>query len=273
LRPARQDIAAPPFPPGTDWVGGDAPRLERLVNEGPLLVHFFDFAQLNSLRALDYVLEWQRRYGELGLGVLGVHAPRLAITRPADAVAAALPRLGIEWPVAIDPEFAIWRDYGCKGWPSLFLWGKGGALRWYHLGEGEYQTTEGEVREALGDPPNGGWPEPLDPLRPGDARNAGVVPPTAEIFPGGSIETPWTADANAGPIELSYEAAGVHAAIDGDGELSVSVDGQASRQLAIDHPGLYELAAGDLHGRHDLRIEATGDLRIHSIQFAPGPPQ
>ena len=131
------------------------------MNDGPLLVHFFDFAQLNSVRALDYVIAWQRAYGEHGLGVLGVHSPRFPFTRSPNAVAAALTRLGIKWPVAMDSEFAIWRDYGSEGWPSLFLWGKGGALRWYHLGEGEYGATEKEIRAALGDPANGGWPEPV----------------------------------------------------------------------------------------------------------------
>ena len=259
------------MPPGIDWVGGPAPRLERLVNDGPLLVHFWDLAQLNSLRTLDYVRAWRERYGAGGLGVLGVHSPRFPFTRSAEAVASALPRLGIEWPVAVDSELAIWRDYGVQGWPSLFLWGKGGALRWYHLGEGEYKATEEAIRDAL-DSENSDWPATLDPIRPSDAPGAGVVPPSPELFPGGSIAKPWTASDRDSSLEFDYEAAGAHAAVDGTGELRVSIDGGEPRRVAVEHPGLYELGGGDRHGEHRLRIECSGAVAIHSIQFAPGPP-
>ena len=43
---------------------------------GPVLVHFFDFAQLNSVRTLPYVSEWARRYEPHGLTTIGVQAPR-----------------------------------------------------------------------------------------------------------------------------------------------------------------------------------------------------
>ena len=187
MRPPREDIAAPPFPPGLEWLGGREPKLDKLVTVGPLLVHFFDFAQLNSVRALDYVGEWRRRYRDHGLAVLEVHSPRLALTRPADAVEAAAVRLGIDWPVALDTDLRAFRDYGCLGWPSLFLWGKGGALRWYHLGEGEYAATEEAIREALtlgGDGSNGGWPDTMGPLRPGDEPGAEVIAPSPDVFPG-----------------------------------------------------------------------------------------
>ena len=58
--------------------------------------------------------------------------------------------------MAVDREFALWQLYEPHGWPALFLWGQGGALRWYHLGEGDYAATEQAIREALpeaeGDP-------------------------------------------------------------------------------------------------------------------------
>lgn len=272
LRPPRADIAAPPFEPGLEWLGGPAPRLERAVAEGPLLVHFWDFAQLNCIRALPYLSAWHRRYAAHGLGLLGIHSPRFPFTRAAAAVAAALPRLEIEWPVAVDAKFAVWRAYGCEGWPSLFLWSRGGALRWYHLGEGAYEATEDAIREELGDAPAGGWPPPLEALRPGDAEGARVVPPTPELVPGGSLETPWVPSGGDTAIEVSYEGAAAYAAADGDGELAVSLDRGDSTRIEIAHPGLYELAVGELSRSCELRLEASGSVAVHSIQFAPGPP-
>ena len=274
MRPPRQDIAVPPFPPGVAWVGGAEPRLERLVASGPLLVHFFDFAQLNSARALPYVEAWSERYRERGLGTLGVHSPRFPFTRDPEAVAAALPRLGIEWPVAVDSRHDIWRAYGCRGWPSLFLWSRGGALRWYQLGEGDYEATEQAIREALteaGDPGTG-WPAPLEPLRPGDAPGARVAVPSAELFCGGGPEQPWMASAEQPALELGYEAGGAFLAADGEGEVALSVDGEPREPVAIRHPGLHALTAHERHESHRLELRPSPGVALYSVQFAPAPP-
>ncbi len=84
MRPERADIAAPPFPGRLRWLNVERkPELAALLATGPVLVHFFDFAQLNSVRALPYVIEWDRRYREAGLGTVGVHSPRFAVHRRA----------------------------------------------------------------------------------------------------------------------------------------------------------------------------------------------
>jgi hypothetical protein len=271
LRPPRSDIASPPLRPGLAWLGGPEPRLDRLVARGPLLVHFFDLAQLNSVRTLPYVAAWRRRYAEHGLNVIGVHSPRFGFTRPAEAVEAALPRLGVEWPVAVDVEHLIWRDYGCGGWPSTFLWSRGGALRWHHLGEGEYEETETVIREELNHSPVSGWPPLLEPLRPGDAAGATVIAPTEELLPGGSLEAPWPGTDD-DRLEVEYAAGGAYAAADGSGSLLVSLDGEKAAEVSIDGPGLYELAAHPHHGEHLLELAATGEQRLYSVQFAPGAP-
>jgi hypothetical protein len=270
LRPPRTDIAAPPFPPDTDWVGAP-PHFERALAAGPALVHFFDFAQLNSVRALPYLVAWSERYQDAGLTMLGVHSPRFPFTRSSNAVSAALPRLGIGWPVALDPGMGIWREYEPHGWPALFLWGRGGALRWYHLGEGEYLETEEAIQEALRDAaPNGHeWPPPLEPLRPSDAPGARVVAPTPEHFPGGGPERP-------GPegerIELDYEAGGAYAAVDGRGEIAARLDGGPLEPIVVSEPGLYEIAAHESTERHSLELEPSPEVSIYSVQFAAAPP-
>jgi len=134
VRPDRADIAVPDLPADLIWVGERPPPMARLAANGPVLVHFFDFAQLNSVRALPYLRKWHRRYRELGLTVLGVQAPRFSFGADPDAVQAGLERLEVSHPVAIDVGREMWLDYGCSGWPSLFLWGRGGVLRWFHIG-------------------------------------------------------------------------------------------------------------------------------------------
>lgn len=233
-----------------------------------MLVHFFDFAQLNSVRTLPYLRGWWERYRGDGIELVGIHSPRFPFTQDTDVVAAACGRLGIEWPVAVDRQFFVWKLYEPHGWPALFLWNRGGALRWYHLGEGDYADTEREIQAALA-PEGREWPEPLPPVRPSDSPGARVIAPTPELFPGGSTEEPWAGD---GSIELEYEAGGAYAATDGTGEITIRVDGAERKPIVVSEPGLQELTAHESNERHALELTPSGDLRVYSIQFAAGVP-
>lgn len=247
------------------------PKLAELTAAGPALVHFFDFAQLNSVRSLPYPIAWDERYRPAGLTTLGIHSPRFKFTGERAALAPALDRLDVSHPVADDSSYEIWNDYGCKGWPSVFLWGQGGALAWFHFGEGEYVATEAAiVEELVAIDPGFEPPPPLEPVRATDAPGALVAPPSAEVFPAGSPTDPWHSDSE--PLELEYEAGGAHASVDGEGELRVSIDGGERRAVEIAAPGLYELATHARHERHTLRLETGGKLELYSVSFAPGLP-
>jgi hypothetical protein len=247
--------------------------IDRLVATCPVLVHFFDFAQLNSVRTLPYLRAWNERYRTDGLATIGVHSPRFPFTQDLDAVAGAAERLGIDWPVAVDPEFALWRLYEPHGWPALFLWGQGGALRWYHLGEGEYAGTEEAIREALSEG-NGehDWPALLEPIRASDAPGVQVTAPTPELFPGGSTEEPWSSTEGDPSIELFYEAGGAYAATDGAGRISLRVDNEYRDPAEVTVPGLQELTVHDRTERHTLLLEPSPGLLVYSIQFAAALP-
>jgi hypothetical protein len=273
MRPDRENIAAPDLPEGIEWVGEPPRSMPLATAAGPVLVHFLDFAQLNSVRTLPYVGEWASRYGGRGLTTIGVQAPRFPFGAEREVVAGGLGRLGAEFPVAIDADRRLWHAYGCEGWPSLFLWKTGGALAWFHFGEGEYRATEeaiqDELREsdALRD-----LPAPMEPLRATDAAGAMVMPPTPELFPGGSWERPWTAGEDGGRLEIPYEAGGAHATIEGAGELSVHLDGAELPPIAIEAPALYTLAEHPRHERHQLTLKPSPGLRIWSISFSAGLP-
>jgi hypothetical protein len=247
--------------------------MSRLTATGPVLVHFFDFAQLNCVRALPYVVAWQSRYREAGLAVLGIHSPRFAFTRDRAALAPALARLGLVHPVADDSAYAVWHDYGCEGWPSLFLWGRGGALRWFSFGEGEYAGTEAAiVAELAAVDSTFRAPPPLEPLRPSDASGALVAPPSEEVFPGGSPTEPWRPTAGADRLRLDYAAGGTHASVAGSGELRVALDGGRGRGIAVESPGLVDLAVHPRHQRHSLILEVGPGLEVYSLSFSAGLP-
>jgi hypothetical protein len=273
MRPERDNIGAPDLPAGIEWVGEAPASMPALTAKGPVLVHFFDCAQLNSVRTLPYVNEWHRRYREAGLRTIGVQAPRFPFGADAVEVAAGLRGLGVELPVAIDAERALWHAYGCEGWPSLFLWATGGALSWFHFGEGEYLATEIAIQEELRElDALRALPEPMAPLRPTDAPGARVMPPSEELFPGGSWERPWTAGEDGDELSVEYEAGGAYATIEGEGALNVALDSGEPHRVSIDGARLYPLAEHDRHEAHELVLRPGPTVKIWSISFAPGVP-
>ncbi|TMK70789.1 MAG: hypothetical protein E6G49_10500 [Actinobacteria bacterium] len=273
VRPEVIDIAVPPFSPRLRWLGGEPAPIERICARGPLLVHFIDAAHLSSVRTLPYVTAWGDRYAPHGLTVLGVNSPRFPFTGDEGKLAAALARLDVEFPVALDRDYLAWHDYGCEGWPSLFLWGRGGALRWFHLGEGEYAATEDAIQEELlAVVPTLELPEVLPPARPIDAAGALVARPTPELLPGGSISEPWRAGGPEDALEFDYEAGGAWASVDGKGELEVALDGGEPEAVAVDSPGAYELSAHERHEPHRISLTVRGNVAVYAITFAAGLP-
>ncbi len=273
MRPGRDNIAAPDLPEGLAWVGTEPESMPALTAGGPALVHFIDFAQLNSVRTLAYLNEWSRRYREAGLSVVGVQSPRFPFGADEVAVTRGLAVLEVEFPVAIDAERDLWSAYGCEGWPSLFLWSLGGALAWVHFGEGEYLETEIAIQEELREidalQP---LPEPLAPLRPTDAPGARVMAPTPEIFPGGSWERPWVAGEDGEELAFEYEAGGSYVTTEGAGAIAIAIDGQPTATLATANPGLYPLLKHPRHEAHAMTLRPTAGMRIWSISFAAGTP-
>lgn len=255
--------------------------------KGPVLVHMFDFSELHSVRTLPYLIEWQRLYGPMGLTVIGVQVPRFPFGADPDATAAGLARLGVEFPVVIDRDRILQASYGFEGWPSLFLWGRGGILRWFHFGEGEYENTEDAIQGALQaagkaapkpgqEAPEGlpeglpELPEPIGPIRPVDAAGAELLPPGEELI--GEDGPLFTRDDGGGfDIEIAAGHAGVHATATGRGTLMAAIDGDPLEPVPVEGAGLYTLSERTVPGPHRISIELEGEPEIWSISFSPRP--
>jgi hypothetical protein len=273
MRPERDTIAAPDLPGEIAWVGEQPQSMPALTATGPVLVHFFDFSQLNSVRTLPYLVEWDRRYREAGLATIGVQAPRFPFGADPREVSAGLADLDVGFPVAIDAERELWHAYGCEGWPSLFLWTTGGALSWFHFGEGEYLATEIAIQEELRElDALRSLPEPMRPLRPSDSPGARVMPPSEEVFPGGSWESPWSAAGDGEAIDLAYKAGGAYVTTEGKGSIEVEVDGARHSSLEVDRPALHRLTEHQHHEGHSLTLRPSPEVHVWSVSFAPAIP-
>jgi hypothetical protein len=180
--PPDAEIAIPEFPGGLDWLNVAMLRVQGELGRHALLVEFWDFARINSLRTLPYMKSWHERYADSGLRVIGIHSPGYSFGRDNGLVARAVERLGVEHAVALDPRFEVWRLYGNKGWPGRYLFDRSGWLRLVHYGEGGYLETELAIQELLLEiDPERTFPEPLEPLRPEDVPGAKMQPQTADV--------------------------------------------------------------------------------------------
>src|SRR5438477_3304635 len=120
MRAPVDHIAAPPFPRNLRWVGSAPLRMDHQVGR-PVLIEFWDFARVNSLRTLPYLKAWHERYADAGLQVIGVHSPGYSFGRDRDTVARAVERLEVPFPVVLDTDYEVWREYGNRGWPGRYL--------------------------------------------------------------------------------------------------------------------------------------------------------
>ena len=148
--------------PGSLPVLGEAPSLAGAVTwlNGPplttaalrgrvVLVDFWTYSCINCLRSLPYVRAWADRYRDKGLVVIGVHAPEFAFERDVGNVRRAVAALGIDYPVAIDDDYAIWRAFRNQYWPAHYLIDAQGRIRETHFGEGAYEDTERSIQRLL----------------------------------------------------------------------------------------------------------------------------
>ena len=240
---ATTSIVAPPFPRKAEWVNVAMLRMDQQRGK-VVLVEFWDFCRVNSLRTLPYLKAWHERYADDGLVIVGVHTGGFLPAREPENVRRAVERLEIPWGVLIDSELEVWDLYGNQGWPARYLWDQESELFSYHYGEGAYTETELEIQGLLGVSR-----DPLEPLRPEDAPDALIAPQTQDQ-PG----------AYSGP----YEAGGVYAVVEGEGTLFVN-----GHALEICEPGCVALLEHDRHTVGQLEFEADGVL-VHATCFTPG---
>src|SRR4029453_4690092 len=100
---------------------------------------------------LPYVRAWADRYADQGLVVIGVHTPEFSFEHNVDNVRQAAQSLRVEYPIAIDNDYGIWRAFANNYWPALYFVDANGRIRHHHFGEGEYEQSERIIQQLLRD--------------------------------------------------------------------------------------------------------------------------
>ena len=130
------------------WLNTPPLRAEDLRGK-VVLVNFWTYSCINSLRALPYVRAWAAKYKADGLVVIGVHTPEFEFEKDIANVRQATSALGVGYPVVLDSDYAIWNAFGNEAWPALYFIGADGRIRGQVLGEGGYDQSERMIQQLL----------------------------------------------------------------------------------------------------------------------------
>jgi thiol-disulfide isomerase/thioredoxin len=131
-----------------EWLNSPALSKESLKGK-VVLVDFWTFDCINCQRSIPYVNEWTKKYEKDGLVVIGVHTPEYPYERVIDNVRKNVEKLGLNYPIAIDNNYAIWRAFGNQYWPAHYIIDAQGQIRYTHFGEGSYDTQEQVIQQLL----------------------------------------------------------------------------------------------------------------------------
>ena len=147
---------------------GPAPEFQAIegwINSGPLtmeslrgkvvVIDFWTYSCINCLRTVPHVRAWDEAYRDDGLVIVGVHTPEFAFEREPDNVRRAVRDHGIDYPVALDPEYGTWHAWLNRYWPAKYFVDRRGHLRYAHFGEGDYEESEQIIRRLLAEDADG----------------------------------------------------------------------------------------------------------------------
>ncbi len=144
----------PAFDGATGWL--NSPPLTPAGLRGKVvLAGFWTYTCVNWLRQLPYLRAWAAKYAGPGLVVIGVHTPEFEFEHNPDNVRQATKDMGIDYPVALDNDYAIWRAFANHYWPALYFVDAEGQIRHHHFGEGEYQRSEMTIQRLLAEAGSG----------------------------------------------------------------------------------------------------------------------
>ena len=132
----------------TGWINSK-PLTAKQLKGKVVLVDFWDYSCINCIRAIPYIRAWVEKYKDSGLVVIGVHTPEFDFAKQLPNVQKAVQKFGINYPVAVDSDYAIWNAFHNEYWPAHYFIDARGKVRYEHFGEGNYDQSERWIQELL----------------------------------------------------------------------------------------------------------------------------
>jgi thiol-disulfide isomerase/thioredoxin len=130
------------------WLNS-TPLAKQSLRGKVVLVNFWTYTCINSLRPLPYLKTWAEKYGDAGFVVIGVHTPEFSFEHESVNVENAVRNLNVTFPIAIDSNYRIWQAFNNQYWPAQYLADAKGRIRYHHFGEEDYDQIERAVQDLL----------------------------------------------------------------------------------------------------------------------------
>jgi thiol-disulfide isomerase/thioredoxin len=146
--PAQSPHYAPEFVGIDRWFNSPSLSMAKLRGS-VVLVEFWTYECINCAHVQPHLKDWDQRYRNQGLTVIGVHTPEFDEEYDANNLRRAINRADIHYPVAQDNGYRTWNAYGNSFWPAMYLIDRTGRIVYRHVGEGDYDATEARIRELL----------------------------------------------------------------------------------------------------------------------------
>jgi thiol-disulfide isomerase/thioredoxin len=140
--------ALPSLGGATGWLNSPPLTTEELRGK-VVLVDFWTYTCINWLRTLGYVRAWAEKYEDQGLVVVGVHTPEFPFEQDVENVREAAKDMTVEYPVALDSDYAVWRAFSNRYWPAVYIADVEGQIRHHQFGEGGYEECETVIQQLL----------------------------------------------------------------------------------------------------------------------------
>jgi thiol-disulfide isomerase/thioredoxin len=144
----RLETHLPGFEGATGWLNS-APLTAADLTGKVVLVDFWTYTCINWLRTLGFVRAWAEKYSDQGLVVVGVHTPEFPFEEDVDNVRWAANDLRVEYPIALDSDYGVWRAFDNNYWPAVYIADAEGRIRHHQFGEGGYRECEMVVQRML----------------------------------------------------------------------------------------------------------------------------
>jgi thiol-disulfide isomerase/thioredoxin len=132
----------------TAWLNSQ-PLTASALRGKVVLIDFWTYSCINWRRQLPYVRAWSQKYKDHGLVVIGVHTPEFGFEKEIDNVRRATKAISIDYPIAMDSDYAVWSAFSNEYWPALYFVDSQGRIRHHVFGEGEYQQSEAVIQQLL----------------------------------------------------------------------------------------------------------------------------
>ena len=146
----RSEGALPSLSGATEWL--NSPPLTPAGLRGKVvLVDFWTYTCVNWLRTLPFVRAWDKKYRDQGLVVIGAHTPEFPFEKDIDNVRWAVKEMDVNYPIAVDSDYGVWRAFDNNYWPAVYVADAEGRIRFHHFGESAYDETEKVIQRLLSD--------------------------------------------------------------------------------------------------------------------------